>query len=58
MKLQLLFTERQFELNFESEPLWFNMADVCLELLLDNPFLFDALKSETYDWEVNDSYYR
>jgi len=29
----------------------------CLDNVLDNPFVFDLIKSETYDWERNDRMY-
>ena len=29
----------------------------CLEIVLDCPFIFDLLKSETFDWEINDKIY-
>ena len=28
-----------------------------LDSVLENPFIFDLLKSETVDWEINDSMY-
>lgn len=27
----------------------------CLDNFLDHPFVFDLIKSETYDWEANDA---
>ena len=52
-KLNLLFSKRQFQLNSMCDPLWHNLPTVCFELALEHPFLFDLIKSETFDWEVN-----
>lgn len=56
-KINILFNDRQYKINPECDPLWYNLPMVCLELLVDAPFLLDLLKSEVYDWEVNDYIY-
>lgn len=56
-KINLLFNNKQYKLNPECDPLWYSLPSVCLELIVDAPFLNDLLKSETYDWEVNDYIY-
>ena len=57
-KINMLFNDRQYKINPECDPLWYNMPMVCLELIVDAPFLYDLLKSEVYDWEVNDYIYK
>ena len=44
-------------MNPEHEPLWVNLPTICFELCIENPFLFDLIKSETYDWEVSGHLY-
>ena len=56
-KINMLFNDRQYKINPECDPLWYNLPTVCLELIVDAPFLNDLLKSEVYDWEVNDYIY-
>lgn len=52
-----MLSDRQNELNPECEPLWVNLATICFELCIENPFVMDLIKSETFDWEVNDHLY-
>ena len=55
-KLTMLFDKEQCKYQQQIyEPLWLNLPSVCLELILDNQFLQDLIKSETYFWEVNDT---
>ena len=56
-KINMLFNDRQYKINPECDPLWYNLPTVCLELIVDAPFLNDLLKSEVFDWEVNDYIY-
>ena len=44
--------------NNDCSPLWHNFSTVCLELIVDAPFLYDLLKSDVFDWEENDQIYR
>jgi hypothetical protein len=44
-------------LNPECESLWVNLAPICFELCIENPFLFDLINSESYDWEANSQLY-
>ena len=48
-----MLSDRQSELNPECEPLWVNIATICFELCIENPFILDLIKSETYDCEVS-----
>ena len=32
-------------------------AVIVLDAIMENPFVFDLIKSETYDWEENDLMY-
>lgn len=34
------------------------LSVLLLDQILENPFLFDLIKSETYDWEINDILYK
>ena len=45
-------------LNPEEHPKWKNFPKLCFDALLEHPFVFDLLKSETHDWEINDMIYR
>jgi hypothetical protein len=31
---------------------------MCVDNILEHPFVFDLIKSETLDWEINDPIYR
>ena len=44
-------------MNPEHEPNYLKLPSICLEIVLDNPFIFDLIKSETFDWETNDRIY-
>lgn len=44
-------------MNPEDEPIYLKLPSICLEIVLDNPFIFDLIKSETFDWETNDRIY-
>ena len=38
-------------------PQWINLPKFCFDALLEFPFVFDLLKSETHDWELNGKIY-
>ena len=40
-------------MNPEEVENWHRIPKTILELFLENPFLFDLLKSEIFDWEIN-----
>jgi len=44
-------------LNPEDEPQWYELPKLILEIVMECPFLFDLIKSESYDWEVNHRIY-
>ena len=44
-------------MNPEDEPEFLKLPITCLEALLDNSFLYDLLKNESFDWETNDKIY-
>lgn len=44
-------------MNPEDQPLYLQLPTICWEVTLDNPFIFDLIKSETFDWEINDRIY-
>ena len=46
-----------FTTTVDCEPLWHNLPTVCLELIVDAPFLYEILKNDVYDWEENDEIY-
>jgi hypothetical protein len=55
-KLNMLFDKEQCKYQKQIyEPLWLDLPSVCLELILDNQFIQDLIKSETYFWEINDA---
>jgi len=41
----------------EIDQIPYRFPGIVLDSILENPFLFDLLKSETVDWEINDNMY-
>lgn len=42
----------------EAEKDYRDLPVLLLDQVLENPFLFDLMKSETFDWEINDMLYK
>ena len=46
------------QINPEDEPEWYGLPQRVLSVVLECPFLFDLIKSESFDWEVNHTNYQ
>lgn len=47
-----------FTIDDEEEQQTLEFPAHLLDQILENPFIFDLIKSETFDWEVNDMLYK
>ena len=58
-KIQEVFQKVPFEgMNPEEVENWHKIPKIIIELFLQNSFLFDLLKSEIFDWEINHHRYK